>query len=110
MASYFPVVIGDMLFSFCSFMHKGRGEGSHAASGTSKTEYSCKFLFFYIGHDEKSSITTNMEVLLFFFLSFYLLILRERAQKGREKIPSGLCTVITEPDAGLNPMNLKIMT
>ena len=53
---------------------------------------------------------------LFIFLS-NLFILRERAWAGveqkereRERILSRLCTVITEPDAGLELMNHKILT
>ena len=42
---------------------------------------------------------------------------RERAQqlgrgreRGRERIPSRLCIVSSEPDSGLDPMNLEITT
>ena len=34
----------------------------------------------------------------------------EGAERGRERIPSGLCTVSTEPNARLKPMNREIMT
>ena len=33
-----------------------------------------------------------------------------RAERGRERIPSGLHAVNTEPDTGLDPTNLEIMT
>ena len=42
---------------------------------------------------------------------------RERAREGqrergreRERIPSRLCSVCAEPNAGLKPMNLEIVT
>ena len=54
------------------------------------------------------------------FLSFYLFIVdrekeREREGEGqrerdRERIPSRLCTVSTEPNAGLKLTNIEIMT
>ena len=51
------------------------------------------------------------------FLNVYLLILRERAytsRKGvesrRERVPSRFHAVSTEPNAGLDPMNIEIMT
>ena len=31
-------------------------------------------------------------------------------ERERERIPSRLCTVSTEPDAGLDPMGHEIMT
>ena len=31
-------------------------------------------------------------------------------ERGRERIPSRICTVSTEPDVGLKPMNCEIMT
>ena len=49
----------------------------------------------------------------FFKLFIYLFIYLEHTNKGeaeRERIPSRLCTVSTEPDAGLNPTNCEIMT
>ena len=53
-------------------------------------------------------------LLLFFkvhiFLKVYLFILKQRErQRGREKIPSRLCTGSTEPDAGLELTNHEIM-
>ena len=33
-----------------------------------------------------------------------------RRERGRERIPSRLCTVITEPDVGLELTNREIMT
>ena len=35
---------------------------------------------------------------------------RGRERERRERIPSRLCTVSTEPDAGLNLTNCEIMT
>ena len=36
---------------------------------------------------------------------------RERERRGgEERIPSRLCAVSAEPDVGLDPMNLEIMT
>ena len=35
---------------------------------------------------------------------------RGGAERGRERIPSRLCRVSTEPDEGLNPTNREIMT
>ena len=32
------------------------------------------------------------------------------AERGRERIPSRLCTISTEPEVGLEPTNHKIMT
>ena len=32
------------------------------------------------------------------------------AERGRERIPSRLCAVSAEPDAGLAPMNHEIVT
>ena len=53
---------------------------------------------------------------LLFLSNVYLFILRERvrengtgAERGRERIPSRLCTVSTEPDVGLELMNREIM-
>ena len=34
----------------------------------------------------------------------------ERAERGRERIPSRLCSVSPEPDVGLIFMNCEIMT
>ena len=34
----------------------------------------------------------------------------EGREKGRERIPSSLCTVSTEPDAGLNLRNCEVTT
>ena len=31
-------------------------------------------------------------------------------ERGRQRIPSRLCTISTEPDAGLERMNCEIMT
>ena len=31
-------------------------------------------------------------------------------ERERKRIPSRLCTVSTEPNVGLNPMNCEIMT
>ena len=52
-----------------------------------------------------------------FVFNVYYLFLRETESKwgrgretGRERIPSSLCTVSTEPDAGLEPMTHDIMT
>ena len=50
--------------------------------------------------------------------SFILFILKENMcaigrgaeKEGRERIPSRLCTVSTEPDMGLEPMDHEIMT
>ena len=49
-----------------------------------------------------------------FFFSVYLFTLRERAheqersrKRRRERIPSRLCTVSTEPDVGLNHMTAR---
>ena len=48
-----------------------------------------------------------------------MFILRERErmsragaerEKGRERIPSSLCTISAEPNAELEPMNREIMT
>ena len=53
---------------------------------------------------------------LFFFFKFIYLRERERAQTGwgrerrRDRIPSRLCTVSTEPDLGLELVNREIMT
>ena len=52
------------------------------------------------------------------FLKVYLFILREREQsqvgegqrEEKERIPSRFRTVSTEPDMGLEPTNLEIMT
>ena len=59
----------------------------------------------------------NGSVTSLFFLSFYLLILREREGAGegqrerrRERIPSRLYTVSAEPSMGLDPTNREIMT
>ena len=46
---------------------------------------------------------------------FIYLFLRERkrdggAERGRERIPSRLCTASTEPDVELDPMTHEIMT
>ena len=53
----------------------------------------------------------------FFFFNVYLFILKERVfeqgrgtEMGRERIPSRLCAVSTEPDAGLDLTNHEIMT
>ena len=46
--------------------------------------------------------------LFFFLFKFIYLFLREREQAGegqRERIPSRLCTVSTEPNMGLEPTN-----
>ena len=46
----------------------------------------------------------------FFFLNVYLFILRERVrQRGRERIPSRLLAVNTEPDAGLELTNHEFL-
>ena len=34
----------------------------------------------------------------------------KKRERGRERIPSRLCTVITEPDVGLELTNREIMT
>ena len=56
-------------------------------------------------------------VLRMIFFMFYLYILREiehkqgrGRQRGRERIPSRLCTVSIEPDAGLESTNREITT
>ena len=35
---------------------------------------------------------------------------RGRAERRRDRIPSRLCTISTEPDAGLEPTNREITT
>ena len=49
----------------------------------------------------------------FFFLSLFIYSEREGgvgAEEGRERIPSRLLTINTEPDAELGPANREIMT
>ena len=67
---------------------------------------------------EKDQDFTFFKIFTFFF-KFYLFILRERKnmqeqgegrQRGKERIPSRLCAISTEPDEGLNPKNYEIMT
>ena len=52
-----------------------------------------------------------------YLFNVYLSILRQRAntsregaERGRERIPSRLCTVNTEPDVGLEPTSREIVT
>ena len=49
-------------------------------------------------------------LLLFFKCLFILRESRVGAERGRKRIPSGLYAVSTEPDAGLELMNLEIVT
>ena len=49
--------------------------------------------------------------ILFIFLKFICFEReRERRDRGRERIPSRLCTLGTEPDSGLDPTNCEMMT
>ena len=66
-----------------------------------------------------SSEPQDLHSFLFSLKFIYLFWERERVSKhkqgrgrdrGRERIPSRLCTVSTEPDVGLKPMNCEIMT
>ena len=68
---------------------------------------------------EAASVSTEQTALSFFYV--YLFILREREggraseqgrgrERERQRIPSRLCTVSVEPDAGLKLMNCEIMT
>ena len=61
------------------------------------------------------------QVLFFLFFQGYLFLLRQRKrewdkgrergkERERERVPSRLCTVIAEPDVGLDLANYKIMT
>ena len=57
--------------------------------------------------------TIELTECFFCFLSLFLYFGRKReraAERGRERIPSRVYTVITEPDAGLDFMSHKIMT
>ena len=59
--------------------------------------------------------TRSFNVLYLFIIYLYLFILREStsgggAEKDRERIPSKLHFVSTEPDAGLKPTNREITT
>ena len=52
-------------------------------------------------------------VYLFFFLMFYIFLRehsRGEAERGGNRIRSGLCTDSSEPDVGLELMNWEIMT
>ena len=44
------------------------------------------------------------------FFKVYLSILRERRVSGTERISSRLCTISSEPDAGLKTMNHEIVS
>ena len=66
-----------------------------------------------------SLLSTLVVSALFFFLSLFIYFEeageRKREERDRDKerierIPSRLCTVSTEPDVGLEPMNHEIMT
>ena len=66
---------------------------------------------------EVDAVGTFVVVLNLFFFFKWLFILKEREQvsrggteRGRERIPSRLHTVSTEPDTGLEPTNRGIMT
>ena len=64
---------------------------------------------------DDQKFTDISSFIFLFFIKFYLFILRERlsrqgAQRGREKIPSRLCTVSREPDMGFELTNCEIMT
>ena len=56
---------------------------------------------------------TELGFFSFLFLSLFILRESERECRGgteRERIPSRLCTVSTEPHMGLEPMNREIVT
>ena len=69
-------------------------------------------LQFFSYSKRENVIVHNLSFYVFFF-KVYLCILRDREhrqrERGRERIPSGLRDVSTEPNSGLKPMNHQIM-
>ena len=55
-------------------------------------------------------VITNILKYFCFILSLFILRMRGRGRARKERIPSRLCTVSTEPNAGLKLMNHEIMT